>query len=156
MPNYCSWGGGSRQGWMRGILSSHYGVHVTQLCPILCDPIDCNAPGSSVHGILQARILEWVAIPFSRRSSRPRDQTQVFHTAGNSLPSEPPGKSLSSHNAVTCFKSKQSHKTSDHHAVQHRSRGFIALTYCLTEILLTKQNSKELKNHWFFRYPNSK
>ena len=50
---------------------------VAQLCPTLCDPIDYNPPGPSVHGILQARILEWVAILFSRGSSWPRDQTQV-------------------------------------------------------------------------------
>ena len=48
-------------------------VKVTQLCPTLCDPTDCSPPGSSVHGILQARILEWVATPFSRGSSLPRD-----------------------------------------------------------------------------------
>ena len=42
-----------------------------QLCLTLCDPMDCRLPGSSVHGILQARILEWVAIPFSRGSSQP-------------------------------------------------------------------------------------
>ena len=41
---------------------------VTQSCPTLCDPLDCSPPGSSVHGILQARILEWAAIPFSRGS----------------------------------------------------------------------------------------
>ena len=41
-------------------------VSVTQLCLTVCDPMDCSLPGSSVHGILQARILEWVAIPFSR------------------------------------------------------------------------------------------
>ena len=64
---------------------------VTQLCPILCDPMDCSPPGSSVHRILQARILELVAIPFSRGSSQSRDQTQVSHFAGDSLPSEPPG-----------------------------------------------------------------
>ena len=46
---------------------------VTQLCLILCDPMDCSLPGSSIHGILEARILEWVAISFSRRSSQPRD-----------------------------------------------------------------------------------
>ena len=46
-------------------------VLVAQLCPTLCDPMDCNLPGSFVHGILQARILEWVAIPFSRGSSHP-------------------------------------------------------------------------------------
>ena len=46
---------------------------VAQLCPTLCDPMDCSPPGSSIHGILQARILEWVAISFSRGSSQPRD-----------------------------------------------------------------------------------
>ena len=48
-------------------------VLVAQSCPTLCDPVDCSLPGSSVHGILQERILEWVAIPFSRVSSWPRD-----------------------------------------------------------------------------------
>ena len=46
-------------------------VLVAQSCPTLCDPMDCNPPGFSVHGNLQARILEWVAIPFSRGSSWP-------------------------------------------------------------------------------------
>ena len=46
-----------------------------QLCPTLCEPMVCSPPDSSVHGILQARLLEWVAISFSRGSSRPRDQT---------------------------------------------------------------------------------
>ena len=55
---------------------------VTQLCPTLCDPVDCSPSGSSIHGILQARILEWVAISFSNGSSRPRDQTQVSRIAG--------------------------------------------------------------------------
>ena len=48
----------------------------------LCDPIDYSPPGASVHRILQARILEWVAIPFSRGSSQPRDGAQVSHIAG--------------------------------------------------------------------------
>ena len=47
------------------------------VCPILFEPMDCSPPGSSVHGIFQARVLEWVAIPFSRGSSQPRDQTWV-------------------------------------------------------------------------------
>ena len=55
---------------------------VAQSCPILCDPMDCSPPGSSVHGISQARILEWVAIPFSRGSSRPRVWTWVSCIAG--------------------------------------------------------------------------
>ena len=50
-------------------------MSVTQLCPTLCDSMDYSLPASSVRGILQARILEWVAIPFSRGSSRPRDRT---------------------------------------------------------------------------------
>ena len=55
---------------------------VTQSCLTLCDPLGHRLPGSSVHGILQARILEWIAIPFSRGSSWPRDQTQVSCTVG--------------------------------------------------------------------------
>ena len=55
---------------------------VTQSCLTLCDPMDCSLPGSSVHGILQIRILEWVAFSFSRGSSQPRDQTQVSCIAG--------------------------------------------------------------------------
>ena len=50
--------------------------------PTLCDPVDRSPPGSSVHGILQARILEWVAISFSRGSSQPRDGTQISRIAG--------------------------------------------------------------------------
>ena len=50
---------------------------VAQLCPTLCDHMGCSPPGSSVHGIFQARVLEWVAISFSRGSSQPRDWTQV-------------------------------------------------------------------------------
>ena len=49
-----------------------------QLCPIHCDPIDCSPPGSSVHGIFQARILEWVAISFSRGPSQPKYWTRIF------------------------------------------------------------------------------
>ena len=56
---------------------THECVLAAQSCLTLCDPMDCSSPGSSIHGILQARILEWVAIPFSRGSSRPRDRTQV-------------------------------------------------------------------------------
>ena len=52
-----------------------------QSCPILCDTVDWSLPGSSVHGILQVRILEWVAMPFSRESSQPRDQPSVFYVS---------------------------------------------------------------------------
>ena len=50
-----------------------------------CDPMDCSLPGSSIHGIFQARILEWVAISFLRGSSQPRDQTQLSCIAGRLL-----------------------------------------------------------------------
>ena len=52
----------------------------TKSCPALCDPMDCIPPGSSVHGILQARILVWVAIPFPRGSSQLKDLRQVSFT----------------------------------------------------------------------------
>ena len=52
-----------------------------QLCTALCDPMDCSPSGSSVHGILQARILEWVAIPFSKGSSWPRDRTHISYVS---------------------------------------------------------------------------
>ena len=55
---------------------------VSQSCPILCDPMDCSLPGSSVHGVLQARILEGVAMPSSRGSPQLRDQTWVSCIAG--------------------------------------------------------------------------
>ena len=65
---------------------------VAQSRPTLCDPMGCSPPSSSVHGILQARILEWVAIPFSRGSPQPRDRTQVSCIAGRFFTSKPPGK----------------------------------------------------------------
>ena len=58
------------------IFKKSYKVLVAQLCLTLHDPMDCSLPGSSVHGILQARILEWVAMPSSRGFSQPRDRTQ--------------------------------------------------------------------------------
>ena len=54
----------------------------TQLCPTLCNPVNCSPPGSSVHRILQARILEWVTISFFRGSSQSRSQTQASHIVG--------------------------------------------------------------------------
>ena len=74
-------------------------VLVAQLCPTVCNLMDRSPPGSSVHGILQARILEWVAIPFSRGSSCLKDRTQVFCVsciAGEFFTAEPPGKPPSS------------------------------------------------------------
>ena len=68
---------------------------VTQSCPTLCYPMDCSPPGSSVHGILQPRILEWVAMPSSRGSSDPGIKPRSSALQADSLLSEPPGKSPS-------------------------------------------------------------
>ena len=65
---------------------------VAKSCPTLCDPMDCSPPGSSVHGILQARILEWVAISFSRGSSWSKDWTHVSCIGRQILYHAPPGK----------------------------------------------------------------
>ena len=65
---------------------------VAQLCLALGDPMDCRPPGSSVHGILQERILEWVAMPSSRGSSLPRDWTRCPELQADSLLPEAPGK----------------------------------------------------------------
>ena len=70
-------------------------VKVTQSCPTLCDPKDYT-----VHGILQARILEWVAFPFSMRSFQPRDWTQVSHIAGRFLTSWARREALNTYNNV--------------------------------------------------------
>ena len=74
---------------MKGFIFEHWPclsiivkVSVAQSCLTLCDPMDCSPPGSSVYGILQARILEWVAFPFSRGSSQPRDRAWVSGIAG--------------------------------------------------------------------------
>ena len=67
-------------------------MKVAQLCPTLCNPMDCNLTGSSIHGILQARILEWVAMPFSHPGTEPQSPT----LQADSLPSEPPGKPVCS------------------------------------------------------------
>ena len=67
---------------------------VAKSCPILCDPMDCNPPGPSVHRISQVRILEGVATSFSRRSSRPRDWTHISCIGRQTFTAEPPGELL--------------------------------------------------------------
>ena len=87
-------GGGSR--WWLGdsprVISGCMYVFVAQSCPTLCDPVECSLQGSSFRGIFQARILEWVAISFSRGSSQPRDRTWVSRFAGRFFTNEPLGK----------------------------------------------------------------
>ena len=69
-------------------------VLVTQLCLTLCDAKDCSLPGSSVHGILQARILEWIAISFSGDLPDPGIKLMSPGLQADSLPFEPPGKHI--------------------------------------------------------------
>ena len=74
--------GGAWQATVHGVAKSWTRLSNFTTTTSSLPPLDCSPPGSSVHGILQARILEWVAIPFFRGSSRPRDQTQVSCIAG--------------------------------------------------------------------------
>ena len=76
-PAYLTYMKCEMPGWMNHKLESRLKVKVAQSCPILCDPMDCI-----VHGILKARIMEWVTFPFSRGSSQPKDRTQVSHIPG--------------------------------------------------------------------------
>ena len=72
-------------------------TEVAQSCPTLSDPMDCSLPGSSIHGIFQARILEWVTMPSFRGYSWPRDRTHdsyISGLAGRFFTTEPPGKPL--------------------------------------------------------------
>ena len=66
-------GRGADSHWSQRFCPFHIAVLVAKSCPGLCNPMDCSPPGSSVRGILQARVLEWVAISFSRGSSRTKD-----------------------------------------------------------------------------------
>ena len=92
-----AWKPSQHQGLFKWVSSSHLVAKVLELqlqhqwksesevalsCPTLCDPMICSLPCSSIHGIFQARILEWVAISFSRRSSRPSNGTWVSHIVG--------------------------------------------------------------------------
>ena len=75
----------------------HVHVQLLQLCPALCNPMDCSPPGSCVHRVLQARILEWIAIPSSRGLYPPKDQTRVSCIsciAGIVSTAEPLGKPM--------------------------------------------------------------
>ena len=99
-PARCTWGGVLHQKWFlqQSVNSGSFGgwgcqasgLLVAQSCATLCDSMDYGQSGSSVHGILQARILECVVIPFSRASSQPRDQTRSHALQADSLPCEPP------------------------------------------------------------------
>ena len=108
-------------------------VLVAHSCPALGNPMDGGLPGSSIHGIFQVGILEWIAIPFSRGSSWPRDCTHISCIAGGFVTTEPPGKPpfLREHLANLCGMSKWSSR--DEHGLDF---DFI-LKYLLIFIYLT-------------------
>ena len=78
------------------LASRNYVQLFVKLCPALCNPMDCCLPGSSIQGIFQARILEWVTIPFSGDLSDPGIEPRSPALQADSLPSEPPGKPVRS------------------------------------------------------------
>ena len=84
-------------------------VKVSQSSPTLCDPMNCSPSGSSVHWILQARILEWVAISFSRGSSRSGDRTQVSSIAGGFFTSWATREAIYSSNMLWPTPSEEHH-----------------------------------------------
>ena len=91
------WQAGRNHNLWRRRLPFIWGVLVVQLCPTLCNPMDYSQPGSSVHGIFQSKILEWVTISFSRCILDPGIKPGSSALQADSLPSEPPGKSHKSH-----------------------------------------------------------
>ena len=126
-------------------------VLVAQLCLTLWDPMDCSPPGSSVHGILQARILDWLAISFSRGSSRPSDWTQVSCIAGDTLPLSHQGSPIYIHTHTHTH-------THTHNYTQISTWGVLSfiltswsiiywsiLPYILTCLLLTQMMSEKWK-----------
>ena len=79
---YTEWSKSEREIYILYAAAAAAATKLLQLCPTLCDPVDGSQPGSPIPGILQARILEWIAIPFFRGSSWSRDQTQISCIAG--------------------------------------------------------------------------
>ena len=101
----------------------------TQLRLTLCDPMDYSPSGISVHGILQARIPEWVAISLSRGSSQPRDQTQVSHIAGRLFTDQATGEGPSCKKGSENYKACKFSDTTITFADDKMS-WFILLTFC--------------------------
>ena len=115
-------------------------VSVAQSCPTLCSPKDCGPPGFSVHGILQARILEQVAISSSRRSSQPRDQTHVSQMwQVSSLPLAPLKEP-----ACLCRRHKSQHRLDPWVATPGGGRGNSLLSHRAAE---SQTGWKQLSTH---------
>ena len=107
---------------------------VGQSYPTLCDPMGCSWPGSPVHGILQARILEWVAMSSSRGSSQPGIESRSPVLKADSLPSEPPGKPKNTGVGSPSFSRRSS-----------PSRNQTGV-FCIAGRFFTSRNTKETHN----------
>ena len=101
---------------------------IAQSCPTLCYPMEYSPPVCSVHGIIQAGILEWVAISFSRGYSQSRDQTQVSCIAADALTSEPPGKPNQLVRRYLNLKKKKKTLSSSAHLLYQKCN--YSFTYC--------------------------
>ena len=93
------------------LINRNMKVLVAQSSPTLCDPMNCSLPGSSVHGILQARILEWVAIPFSMEFPDPGIKCRSPALHEDYLPSEPPGNYFQSYPEYIIMAQKQKYRS---------------------------------------------
>ena len=100
IPVYGDCSHGIRRRLLLGRKAMTNSAQSLQLCLTSCDPVDHSSPGSFVIGILQARTVEWVAMPSSRRSSSPRDQTCISCLAGRFFTADPPGRPMTNLDSV--------------------------------------------------------
>ena len=100
IPVYGDCSHGIRRWLLLGRKAMTNSAQSLQLCLTFCDPVDHSSPGSFVIGILQARTVEWVAMPSSRRSSSPRDQTCISCLAGRFFTADPPGRPMTNLDSV--------------------------------------------------------
>ena len=117
------------------VLHSLHACSAAHSCLTLCDPMDCSPLGSSIHGISQARILEWVAISFSRGSFRPRDQTQVFWIAGSLLHCR---------QILYWLTSREAHCTPQDHSNDAERKGYVSRSSKQGKVLLELYHSQEI------------
>ena len=112
---------------------THTHTHITQSSPTPGDPVDCSPPGSSVHGILQARILKWVTISFSRGSPRPRDRTRVSHIGGRHF---------------NLWATREAQKAHDRHIKRALNTGVISVRLVITLQCMEKVPGQPWKKSW--------
>ena len=130
---------------------------LSQLCLTLCDHMDCGPPGSSVHGILQARVLEWIAIPFSRWSFQPRDLTQVSCIAGRFFTVWATGKIHTATSSLLIRVKGNVSKFRDWYQAPHKQLAFwhnigtsrVVPGHKMIDMNLEeRQVSKQIQSHW--------